>query len=285
MGCLNSGKGFDHWFGNIHLSGPCNRSCYFCIGQHMMGLDHLNSLDDWPLPGIENFVEQCNSRGIKEVNITGSNTDPALYRHQTKLIEYLRSNIDGVIMGVRTNGVVVGDWLDDYDKGSFSITSLIPSIYKETMGQGTPPDPDKLFAATKGKPWKVNIVLTPESILSLAHTVHALSDAGFKKINIREPYGQEHVGDPMKEAGFVPVKTTLGMPTYEAFDAEVTYWDVHYVHVESVNLYASGRVSIDYPVSKGHAEDGIVLDQSNFDGYQRRTEQWVNISKNNKEIV
>lgn len=56
MGCLNSDGSFSHWFGNIHLSGPCNRKCYFCIGQHMMALDGENNLDTWPLKNIDGFV-------------------------------------------------------------------------------------------------------------------------------------------------------------------------------------------------------------------------------------
>lgn len=64
MGCLNYNKGFEHWFGNIHLSGPCNRACYFCIGQHMMAVDAENNLNTWPLLGIEEFVVLCQQAGI-----------------------------------------------------------------------------------------------------------------------------------------------------------------------------------------------------------------------------
>ena len=62
MGCLNADSGFSHWFGNIHLSGPCNRACYFCIGQHMMALDPFNNLDEWPLVGLDDFVRKCQER-------------------------------------------------------------------------------------------------------------------------------------------------------------------------------------------------------------------------------
>lgn len=63
MGCLNSEGKFEHWFGNIHLSGRCNRSCYFCIGQHMMVLDKYNVLDKFPLDGLDEFVKQCQEKG------------------------------------------------------------------------------------------------------------------------------------------------------------------------------------------------------------------------------
>jgi hypothetical protein len=60
MGCLNDDPNhpFPHFFGNIHLSGPCNRSCYFCIGQHMMALDQENSLKRIPT-NIGKFLREC----------------------------------------------------------------------------------------------------------------------------------------------------------------------------------------------------------------------------------
>ena len=86
MGCLNSSNKFEHVFANIHLSGPCNRSCYFCIGQHMMDLDPENNLDTWPLLGLDKFVERCNERSITDVFVTGTNTDPMLYKHTAQLV-------------------------------------------------------------------------------------------------------------------------------------------------------------------------------------------------------
>ena len=90
MGCLNYNEGFPHWFGNIHLSGPCNRSCYFCIGQHMMALDPINNLSRWPLKGMREFLGHCLGHGIREINVTGSNTDPLLYEHTRKLKDLLK---------------------------------------------------------------------------------------------------------------------------------------------------------------------------------------------------
>src|SRR3990172_8839296 len=105
MGCLNSTGQFEHWFANIHFSGPCNRACYFCIGQHMMALDSLNNLDTWPLKNLDEFIQACKERDISEINLTGSNTDPLLYRHISKLHDYLEHHIPNLVLGVRTNGV------------------------------------------------------------------------------------------------------------------------------------------------------------------------------------
>jgi MoaA/NifB/PqqE/SkfB family radical SAM enzyme len=247
----------------------------------MMALDPLNNLNEWPLANIDRFVAKCNEKGIREVNITGSNTDPLLYQHTEKLISYLRSNIPGVRIGLRTNGVEAiryADVVDLYDKFSVSITSLNPELYRQTMGQGLPPNVGRLVGRFPDKAIKANVVLCPETVNSrdIFQTIVRLADAGIERINIREPYGQARVGNPMVHA---PDGERLGMPFYKVCGAEVTYWDVHYVEVESVNLYANGEVSVTYPVSKGHCpKTGKVLDQSHFT-HGRMVEQWVNINK------
>lgn len=271
MGCLNSSSRFQHIFGNIHLSGPCNRRCYFCIGQHMMALDSLNVLDTYPFPGMREFLAACRDRGVREVNLTGSNIDPLLYCRIPDLTRALREALPGVELGVRTNAI--GDWtkLGFFDKVSVSMTHHDPALYAATMG-GTPPDLDALVRYCVLLPLKVNCVLCPETRADLPSFLDHCRDAGVQKVNLREPYGQAHQGDP--ELG-VRVGSRFGMPLYEWAGMEVLYWDVHYVEVESVNLYANGRVSTAYSVTRGHDESGVVLDQSHFPGNLRRREQWV----------
>ena len=278
MGCLND-RSFEHWFGNIHLSGPCNRACYFCIGQHMMALDAMNNLKKWPLENIEAFVAQCKARGVKDVNLTGSNTDPLLYRWHHVLTTYLRRKLPGVKLGIRTNGVMTDKFeklAHLYDKGSVSITSFDPKVYAATMGHGAPPDVERILGFMKEL--KVNVVLCPETVGGdLFETLAELERMGVRKINVREPYGQTHIGDPL--AGVLERDgTVLDMPAYRLGGASVTYWDVHYVAVSSVNLFAQGRISEEYSVTGGHAPTGIVRDQSHF-GQGRQQEQWLTLKR------
>lgn len=280
MGCLNSNQNFSHWFGNIHFSGPCNRSCYFCIGQHMMALDPLDTLTAWPLPGLDAFVEACTRRDVTEVNLTGSNTDPMMYRHITRLAEFLRSRIEGLVLGIRTNGTRV-EWRAEewrqFDKASISITSFDPAIYRNTMGNGKPPNVARILAMAGPRDIKANVVLCPEILGDdLGRTLTELERLGVRRINLREPYGQPHIGDPLRGIA-VRDGGVLGMPSYKWGRARVTYWDVHYCEVESVNLYANGRVSEDYPITRGHDERGTVLDQSHFTQSGRVRPQWVTV--------
>lgn len=279
MGCLNSQGQFDHWFGNIHLSGPCNRACYFCIGQHMMALDPLNNLDTWPLKNIDLFVDECHEHGITEINVTGSNTDPLLYKHTKELREYLDKHIPNLRLGLRTNGAVLRPEIwQYYDKGSISLTTFDKELYQKTMGCGSPPNIRRLLEINRGKDIKVNVVMCPETVESgdIMKTIDQLGRLDVPQINVREPYGQPHIGDPFKgklHAGSL----VFGQPTYglEKAFTRVTYWDVHYVEVESVNLYANGEVSTTYPVSKGHCPTtGKVLDQTHFKTSGRVCPQW-----------
>ncbi len=285
MGCLNPDNGFTHWFGNIHLSGPCNRACYFCIGQHMMALDPLNNLNEWPLKNIDQFVKDCLEHNINEINVTGSNTDPLLYKHTQELRKYLEAKIPNLVLGIRTNGALAvsnPEIMDCYDKGSLSIHSFDPNIYVKMMGKGEVPNLKEIVKGFKNKPLKINIVMGIENVhFDLLHSLDIISSfaPAIKKVNVREPYGQPHIGDPFKDR-FDELKKVYGMPCYSYKGLEVTYWDVHYVEVESVNLYANGQISILYPVTKGcDKATGSVKGQEKWEKAGRQVEQWKNYAK------
>ena len=184
MGCLNSNQGFSHWFANIHLSGPCNRSCYFCIGQHMMALDSINNLNQWPLLSFEKFIEECENRHVRDVYLTGTNTDAMLYKHAFKLRSALPAYMR---LGFRTNGVAIKgpESLKPFDMGSVTLCSLNPKIYKAMMGNGTPPNINDIVMFSKMENienLKINIVLGPENRLEdLLQTIDACEKLGLNE--------------------------------------------------------------------------------------------------------
>ena len=239
----------------------------------MMALDKLNTLDVHPLPGLDEFVDQCVERQIAEVNLTGTNTDPSLYRHSHALREYLEKKIPNLCFGIRTNAVASQlDWTA-FDKASVTICSFDPDIYEKMMGQGEPPNIKRLICDAPID-LKINVVLGPENVKSgdIFLTLDACAEAGVSRVNLREPYGQPHIGNPLEN---FPVRRQIfGMPAYLWKSMEITYWDVHYCEIESVNLYASGRVSTAYPITKGHDKSGTVKGQSNFKAGRLRS-QWL----------
>lgn len=262
----------------------------------MMALDPENNLDTWPLVGIDKFIDKCNERGVKDVFVTGTNTDPLLFKHTRKLAFEIKNRIIGSRLGIRTNAVALHDYnqLLPYTNGSVTICSFDPYIYKKMMGQGEPPDLAKLVQMTNDagwrEPFKVNIVLGPENCggrtlltsrvsADIVNSITECIDKGIKRINLREPYGQPTVGNPLEIFEDRMVEQVHGMSTYDFYGTYVTYWDVHYCEVESVNLYANGKVSEDYPITRGHSDEtGKVLDQSNF-SHGRHNEQWIKLRK------
>lgn len=256
----------------------------------MMALDSLNNLNTFPLKNLDSFVVECNLHGIREINITGSNTDPLLYKHLLKLKLYLKENIPDLIFGIRTNGVLALEKPDDmllFDKASISVTSFDEELYNKTMGMGKPPDVKKIIYLMNGKPVKLNVVMCPETVNTndILKTLDEAASLGIQKVNLREPYGQPHIGDPLRRLGN-PHKFVYGMPCYHYKGVEVVIWDVHWVEVESVNLYANGEVSVTYPVTKGHDPvNGKVVPQHNFNFSGRVHEQWLKTRKTTRHGI
>jgi len=263
MGCINSSTRFGNWFGNIHFSGPCNRSCYFCIGQHMMELDPINNLGEWPPKNLREFIKACRVNGVKDVYLTGTNTDPIMYDNLEALTSLLAGHRFKV--GVRTNGASHIHRLEFFDKASISIPSFDVDIYRSMMGSGEPPDLKDL----KCRDVKINVVLGPENKNNVFQTIRKIASYGILKVNLREPYGQPNVGDPLRD--YLPLRHTYGMPVYSIFGAEVTYWDVHYAEVNSVNLFADGTISEDYAITRRYSGS---LPQESFT-HGRKREQWL----------
>ena len=100
----------------------------------MMALDGYNVLNTWPLAGWEHFVERCAARGVRSIYLTGTNTDPLLYKHIRKLSGAVR--LLNLPLGIRSNGVANLDQLRLFDTGSVSLVSFNPAIYSAMMGQG-----------------------------------------------------------------------------------------------------------------------------------------------------
>lgn len=254
----------------------------------MMNLDHLNNLDTPPqeMLGFLEFIKTCHDKNIEEINMTGSNTDPSLYRHALLMKELCSS--EGFKLGIRTNGVssafIANQTWKLYDRISISLPSLNTEIYRKMMGVGEPPNIMQFLESDI--PIKINIVLGSPLLqinsefcqIDLLVTIMKLKSFGVRTINLREPYGQPRIFETVRDILISQfgesVLFTHGMPSWEIDGMKLTLWDVHYVEVESVNLYANGRVSLDYAVTKGCSEHGIVKDQSNFLHEGRVRQQW-----------
>ena len=273
MGCQNSHGQNKHWFGNIHFSGPCNRSCYFCVGQFMMEQDRYNNLKEFPIKGLDNFISELNNRAITEVNLTGTNTDPSLYCNIIGLKEYLLRKMPLKIFGIRTNGVTSCDW-GLFDQISISCHGISKAVYRKMMGSGELPD-IKLIVSQAMCPVRINFVLSTFNIHDLPNSLRYFKEVGIESVNIREPYGQPIVGNPFYN--LEPEGMIHEMPYYSIDGLKVVYWDVNFCAVDSVNLYADGHTSISYLITKGciSGDEGKVLAPSLNGEHKRIYDQWL----------
>ena len=80
-------------FANILFAGPCNRACPFCIGKHVSPEANVGNLDTYPPRGLEAFVDVVNRERIGQIVMTGTTTDPQLYRHEGRLLALLRERL------------------------------------------------------------------------------------------------------------------------------------------------------------------------------------------------
>ena len=243
----------------------------------MMALDKENNLNQIP-KNIGKFLRECMDRNVREICMTGTNTDPLLYKKTFELLDYIRYIMNNKVpLAIRTNAVLYDrNTFGSYDKASITICSFHPEIYVKMMGSGKPPDLPLILSNHPNMDIKINVVMGPENVGGgdIFKTLETLQGMNGRRGNLREPYGQPHIGDPLAKSPATYVKQVLGMPSYDWGGLSVTYWDVHYVEVESVNLYANGKVSITYPITKGHDPSGTVLPQVFFPG-GRIHEQWL----------
>lgn len=91
----------------------------------------------FPLKNLETFIGLIKEHSIKEIILTGTNTDPLLYRHQKNLLKILRENIQNIQISVHTNGFLILKQLSTfemYDKCTLSLPSFSEDIFQIMMG-------------------------------------------------------------------------------------------------------------------------------------------------------
>jgi hypothetical protein len=248
----------------------------------MQALEPFNNLNKENLDGFDDFITKCKEYKITEVALTGSNTDPLLYRFIPSLKDKLQKNLDLQMFRITTNGVRVLNNIDIwklFDFASITFCSFDRKINQEMMG-GEPVDIKKIIKNTPFD-FRINILLSTKNICNndLMLTIDKLIEAGTTKINLREPYGQPNMSKALnlffKQNNLEFSHKILGNDALIYKGCEICYWNVHYTEVESVNLYANGKVSDDYPITRGYHSSGSVLSQDNWSFEGRKYQQWL----------
>lgn len=242
-------------FANILFAGPCSARCYFCIGQQVHPSLNQPSLDIFPPRNLDRFIDLVYESGIRQVVLTGTNTDPQLYRHESRLLDLLRRRLPtGTQLSLHTNGRQALRRLsafNQYDRVSLSFPSFNPVTYRQMMGVSNPPDLEAILSAA-AIPVKLSCVLDFHNLPELPDYLRRCQDLGVRRLVFRKLYGDESfwstLVDP-QELGLQPSGVYRSNPIFAFGNMEVTLWDFKHCESTSINLFADGTISQEYTLA------------------------------------
>jgi len=237
-------------FANILFAGPCNRACPFCIGKLMPDRVNVDNLDLFPLRGLDAFVEGVNRLRIEQIVMTGTITDPQLYRHEERLLDLLRARLhEGARFSVHTNGVLAlrkHAAFNAYDRACISFPSFVPSTYEKLMGSRRVPDLAAIVARAR-IPVKVSCVVTDENLAEIDSFIERCREIGVRRVVLRKLYGETRELDVHRGT---PAGIFKGNPVFDVGGMEVTSWDFDRTAMSSLNLFADGTLGTSYLLAR-----------------------------------
>lgn len=246
-------------FANVLFAGPCNRACPWCIGKQLPDHVNVDNLDAWPLPGIDALVDAVNAHSIRDVVLTGTISDPQLYRHEARLIDLLRERLHaGARLSIHTNGARTLkhlDVFDRYDRACISFPSFEPDVYERMMGSRRVPDLEAIVARAR-IPVKVSCVVDTPNASSLDAFVDRCQRIGVRRLVVRKLFGETRTWDILRD---LPVVGAFrGNPVMDCRGMEVTYWDFDVAAMQSVNLFPDGTLGTSYLLTETREIQSLV---------------------------
>jgi pyruvate-formate lyase-activating enzyme len=241
---------FNYHFANILFSGPCNQRCPCCIGRQIDPALNRDNLAVFPLHNQREFVALLDQYNIRQVTLTGTNTDPQLYRHQVRLINSLHEAIPGVQISLHTNGqraLVKMDVFNLYDRVTISVPSFDPHTFFKMTGVRTMPDLDAILCRAR-IPVKISCVLGQDNVDQVPAFLAQCRRLGIRRVAFREQFGNPIPWQPpstLKRVG-----TFHNNPVYDDGGIQVTYWNFDRATTSSLNLFADGSISTAYLLAR-----------------------------------
>ena len=242
-------------FANLLFSGPCNARCPFCIGQQVESRLNVNNLDEFPPRNLERWIELIWEHGIRQVTFTGTNTDPQLYRHEGRLLAYLRQRLPGgTKISLHTNGRLAlrkMQVFNQYDRATLSLPSFDPQTYQRMMGVGGPPDIEDILRKCCIS-LKISCIISEENRFQAALFLSRCAALGVRRVVLRKLYGEPRPWPALLPFAELPL-TLRGEyrnnPVYDFQGMEVTLWDFEQTDCTSINLFSSGVISTAYQLA------------------------------------
>jgi molybdenum cofactor biosynthesis enzyme MoaA len=239
-------KGQAYDFGNILFAGPCNLRCPYCIGHQVDPALNRDNLDEFPLRNLARFASLLRSHRVQQVVLTGTTTDPQLYRHEARLIDWLRTQLPGGQLSLHTNGQLALEKMDVfncYDRVTVSLPSFDPGVYQKMTGSRRVPDLAAIVQAAR-IPVKVSCVINEHNVGDVDVFLARCREIGVRRLVFRRLYGDSRPWRILSH--LAPAGTYRGCPVYDYFGIEVTYWDFDRTASTSLNLFSDGTISTNY---------------------------------------
>jgi len=240
-------------FANILLSGPCNLSCPHCVGR-VLPRRWPGNLDRFPLAGQDRFLGELRRLGVREVSLTGSDTEPMLYAHQPELLEALRADVPGVRISLHTNGTLLlkqPELFNRYDRATISLPSFRPETCRAMTGRPAVLDLPAILAVAR-IPVKISTLVTDDNRPELPEILAECRRLGVRRLVLRKLYGETREFDYFRARR--PVRWFAGNPVYDLDGLEVTVWDFGRTALECLNLWSDGTVGTRYLLEENARE-------------------------------
>ena len=242
---IDTSKPFE--FGNILFSGPCNQKCPFCIGHQL--LKTPNNLRQETLNNLDTFISLIRQSQTPKIILTGTRTDPQLYKYEENLLNRLRSNLPHVHISLHTNGLLAIPKLKTfrmYDSSTISMNSFEPQTYSKLHGVKQMPNLKHILKQAPNVPVKLSCVLTEDNVHQMEEYLQIAKDLGIKRIALRHLYGDDRRWPIQAFQNKKPIKYHQSNPVYDFDGLQVTHWIFDNTSGRSLNLFSDGTLSDEY---------------------------------------
>lgn len=233
------------------LSWPCNARCPFCIGKSLNSQLNQNNLSLFPLKNIDNFLQILIDKGITEISLTWTTTDPLLYQYQTELVAYVRTRIPQAKISLHTNGRLLlqqKDIASLYDRISLSLPSFDEITYHHMMWVPGVLDVQTIIQQIN-VPIKISCIVTWDTTNELPFFIQHCKALGIKRLTLRmlshDMTNRETYIDPQK-LWWKYLRMFANNPVYDFDWLEVTLRNFQNSQISCINLYSSWLISNNY---------------------------------------
>lgn len=263
-------------FANINFLDKCNLDCFFCLGKDLeeefTKYSTLN-IHYKDLPNLDKYLEFLKENDIKQIYLTGQNTDPLLYEYLQEFIDYLQNN--DFFVGIRTNGIKAIEKMTILNKFNtcmgdavgYSIISLHSDIHKKICGTSKIPDWSKIFEMTQ-VPYRVSVVINIYNQHEIEDIIQFVCNYKSQYIQLRRisTDTRYELLKPDIEAYYTVkdrmLNRNISTTVYEkakviqgVYPVDVVFWETVSTTANSMNYFTNGVISTEYFIIEGYLKN------------------------------